>query len=103
MRLLPVKDALMLDGTVTTPVAHGRQTIMDDSLCHRPMFQHHRLRCGDPGQATGRHRTFRSADRLADRDKMRMAGKTHIDPLHRVPELIEGGVEVQVNSHGYPA
>src|SRR5262249_28566065 len=99
--LLAVEHSLMLDGSVTPPVAHCRQPVVDNSISNRPMFQDNWLQRLDPRDSAGRHGTAGFANGLADRHEMGVPGKAHVDSLDRVPELVESRVKIEIRPARY--
>src|SRR2546423_14520815 len=99
MALLTIEYAFMFDRAVAAPVANGREPVMDDGLRAGPVCQDNRLQGRDPGQPTGRDGAVGCPDGLGDRYVMGVPGKAHVDPVHCLPELGEGGVEIEVDTN----
>ena len=103
MGLLAVERAFMLDRAVTSPVADGGQRIMSDPLGHRP--DERTTGCGVVIQGRPQVGTGQS-----DRPMARPMVTKCVWPRNRmsqtcerVPELVEGRIEVEIDPTGNAA
>src|SRR5438094_3029598 len=99
MDLLAIEHTVVLDRAVPAPIPYSGESITGDVVDNRPVVQYDRLRRRDPSQPTRRHHTIWLADGLADRHEMAVTAKAHVDVLGRLPELNEGRIEVEVDTH----
>src|SRR6266571_3170456 len=98
MGLLTIENAVVLDGAVAAPVAHGGQAMINNCFGPGPVGQHNRLQRGEPVQSASGNLALRPTDRQPDGYKMSVAGKAHVNALDRVPELHEGRVQIEVDA-----
>src|SRR6266404_4791311 len=102
MGFLPIKGALILNRTVPAPIPDRGESVCTDMFRGRPAVQKDRLQGFEPGQPTAGYWTIRVSDPLANRDKMSVPAKTHIDSLDSAPKLVKGGIQVEIGPDCYP-
>src|ERR671918_355849 len=92
--------ALVLDRAVRTPVADGRKRVASGHAGGAPVLEDDRRQGPDPVAPPGRHRASTRSEREADRGEVRVTAEAHVDAGRRLPELVEGRIEVEVHTHG---
>ena len=99
VRLLPVKHPVVGDGPVPAPVRDRGECVVCHALGRRPLTEHDRLSRRDPVAAAGRDDTICTTERRPDRHEMRVTVEADVDGFGGVPELIEAGIEVEVDAN----
>jgi hypothetical protein len=94
MCLLAVANPVMLDPAVSAPVGNRRQRVVFDPICNGPALHHDRRQRVDP-LVTGRR------DMAADGRVVCVPIEADVLTLY-VPELVEDGVEVEVDADRRP-
>src|SRR6202035_4201930 len=88
----------MLDRAVPAPATDGRNGSSASGRSERPALERHRWHGRHPLASARRHPATRLADRLSHSDEVTVAVEAHVDPAHPVPELVEGGIQVEVDT-----